>query len=503
MSVYHYVACDLGAESGRVMLGTLQDDRLSLEEIHRFPNHGTTVLGSLRWDVLRLLDELKTGLKMVGRRSLPVSSISCDSWGVDYVLLQENEPLLTVPYHYRDARTDGGMERVFAHVSAEEIFAETGIQFMPLNTLYQLHEDALRRPEILAAAGLFLNIADYFNYLFSGVARAEESIASTTQLYDPKAKGWSKRLAAKLGIPAGVFPHTVPSGTVLGHLLPDLAAELGLKGVQIVAGLSHDTGAAVAAVPAEGREWGYLSSGTWSLLGVEAPEPIVTSKSREYNFTNEVGFGHSIRFLKNIIGLWIVQECRRVWANQGEEYTYAELVRMAEAAPPMKALIDPADPRFGRPDDMPSAIGQFCRETGQTPPSTPGEVIRSVLESLALLYRLTVEQLEEVTGRKLTTLHIVGGGSKNALLNQFTADALGRRVVAGPAECTAIGNILVQAIALGHCPSLTSARKVVRESFPLVTYEPERQRQWEEAYRQLREWRSSGRKHHQSEGARE
>ncbi len=492
MSVYHYIACDLGAESGRVMLGTLQDDRLWIEEIHRFPNYGTTVCGSQRWDVLRILDELKTGMRFVGRRSLPVSSISCDSWGVDYVLLQENEPLLTAPYHYRDVRTDGGMERVFAHVSAEEIFAETGIQFMPLNTLYQLHEDVLRRPRILAAAGLFLNIADYFNYLFSGIARAEESIASTTQLYNPNTKGWSKRLAAKLGIPGGIFPQIVPSGTILAPLLPQLAAEAGLRGVQVVAGLSHDTGAAVAAVPAEGTGWGYLSSGTWSLLGIESPDPIVTSKSREYNFTNEVGFGHSIRFLKNIIGLWIVQECRRVWANEGREYTYSDLVRMAEEAPPMKALIDPADARFGRPDDMPSAIGEFCRETGQRPPSTPGEVIRSVLESLALLYRLTVEQMEEVTGGKLTTLHIVGGGSKNLLLNQFSADALGRRVIAGPAECTAIGNILVQAIALGHCPSLASARKVVRESFPLVTYEPRRGGGWEEAYRQLREWRSSG-----------
>ncbi len=490
MSQHYYIACDLGAESGRVMLGTLQDDRLSIEEIHRFSNQGTAVCGSQRWDVLRILDELKTGLRNAGRRSLPVSSISCDSWGVDYVLLQENEPMLTAPYHYRDARTDGGMERVFTHVSAEEIFAETGIQFMPLNTLYQLHEDVLRRPGILAAAGLFLNIADYFNYLFSGVARAEESIASTTQLYNPTTRGWSKGLAARLGIPNRIFPQIVPSGTVLGALLPELAAEAGLPGVQIVAGLSHDTGAAVAAVPAEGGGWGYVSSGTWSLLGVEAPEPIVTSKSREFNFTNEVGFGHSIRFLKNIVGLWIVQECRRAWANDGNEYTYAELVRMAEAAPPMRAFIDPADARFGRPDDMRSAIWEFCRETGQTPPSTPGEVVRSVLESLALLYRLTVEQLEEVTGRKLTTLHIVGGGSKNTLLNQLTADALGRRVIAGPAECTAIGNILVQAIALGHCSSLASARKVVRDSFPLVTHDPRREGRWDEAYRRLREWRS-------------
>lgn len=475
MSTRHYIACDLGAESGRVILGTLADGRVTLEEIHRFPNIVVVVNGSRRWDVLRLFDEMKTGLAKVAARGLPIESLSTDSWGVDYVWLKDNEPLLTAPYQYRDTRTDGGLERAFAVVPAEEIFAETGIQFMSINTLYQLHADPAW---VFKTADRFLNIGDYFNYLFSGVARAEESLASTTQVFNPKKRAWSTKLIRRFKFNRHVFPAVVPSGTVLGpaNLVP---------GAQVIATCSHDTGAAVAAVPATGKGWAYLSSGTWSLLGIETKKPIINEKSRHHNFTNEVGYGGSIRFLKNIIGLWIQQECRRAWQKQGREFTYLQLGELAAQAPPLQALINPNAPQFGKPDDMPQKIVEFCRATGQKPPATEGEFIRCVLESLALLYRRTLDQLEEVTGKPIKTLHIVGGGSQNVLLNQLSANATGRPVVAGPGEATATGNILIQAIALGHLNGLDDLRTVVRNSFEVKTYKPQDAALWTEVYQRF------------------
>lgn len=488
---HHHIACDLGAESGRVMLGTLAGEQLTIEEIHRFPNGAVAIGDSMRWDVLRLFDELKAGLRKASTQAIAVSSVSCDSWGVDYVLLLGNEPLLTAPFHYRDGRTDGGFERAFPLVPADEIFAETGIQFMTINTLYQLHADLLQRPAVLNAAEQFLTMGDYFNFLFSGVRKVEESLASTTQLYNPQQRAWSKKLIEKLGLPEQIFPEVVSSGTQLGPLLPALAAETGLRDVQVVASCSHDTGAAVAAVPAKGDDWAYLSSGTWSLLGIESSTPIITAKSRKYNFTNEVGFGGSIRFLKNIIGLWVVQECRRVWAKAGQEYNYDQLTAMAESAPPLKALLNLRDDRFAKPDNMPQKIVDYCRETNQPAPTAPGEFVRCVLESLALLYRQTLDQIEEVTGRKLATLHIVGGGSKNQLLNQLSANATGRTVIAGPVECTAIGNVLIQAIAMGYLPSLAALRQVVRNSFPTLRHEPRDAALWEEAYKKFQKMQTT------------
>lgn len=456
----HYIACDLGAESGRVMLGTLADGKISLREIHRFPNNAIVVNGTRRWDVLRIFDELQTGIRKV---DVKAESLSTDSWGVDYVWLKDNEPLLTAPFQYRDARTHD-YEKRFATVPAETIFAETGIQFMFINTIYQLAEDPAW---IWKTADRFLLIGDYFNYLFSGVAKAEESLASTSQIYNPKKHAWSKKLIRGFKFNKKVFPEVVPSGTVLGDY----------NGMKVIATCSHDTGAAVAAVPASGKGWAYLSSGTWSLLGVEAKKPIINDKSRQYNFTNEVGYGGSIRFLKNIIGLWIQQECRRAWNNK---YSYVELAQLAAQATPLKSLINPNDPRFGTPDKMPDKIAAFCRETGQPVPSNEGEYIRCVLESLALLYRRTLDQMEDVTGKPIKTLHIVGGGSQNVLLNQFSANATGRTVIAGPVEATATGNILIQAIALGHLKDLDELRQVVRNSFEVQTYKP--QGDWQAAY---------------------
>ena len=489
MSPHYFVACDLGAASGRVMLGTLAsngsglaDSKLILEEIHRFANGPVAVNGTLRWDMLRIFDELKAGLRKVAARNIRIESLSCDSWGVDYVWLRGNEPMLTAPFHYRDARTDGGFERAFAVVPREEIFAETGIQFMTLNTLYQLHDDAQARPWVFKSAERFLNVGDYFNYLFSGVAKSEESLASTTQLYSSKRKKWSRPLLKKLGLPKKLFPEVVKSGTVLGPMLEELAKETGLQGVQIIASCSHDTGAAVAAVPAEGKGWAYLSSGTWSPLGIELKKPIITDQSREFNWTNEVGFGSSIRFLKNVVGLWIVQECRRAWAVAGREYDYSELVELAAKSEPLRSLINPAAARFTKPGGMPDKIAAYCRETGQPAPETPGQFIRCACESIALQYRTTIEEAELVSGQPIARLHVVGGGAKNALLNQFAANAMQRPALCGPVEAAAIGNILIQGLALGHISSLPALRQIVRQSFPITVYQPEAGSAWPAAY---------------------
>jgi rhamnulokinase len=486
MNPKQYIACDLGAESGRVMLGRFEDGRLALEEMHRFPSAAVQVLGSLRWDVLRIFDELKIGLRKVAARHVPIASLSVDSWGVDYVLLNAVHPMLSPPFHYRDARTDLTYGRIREQIGSELIFAETGIQFMPINTIYHLASDVEKSPALLDLADCFLTIGDYFNYLFSGVARVDESNASTTQLFNPRTRSWSRVLIQRCGFPPKIFPQLVAPGTVLGPLRPEVAGETGLKELQVVATCSHDTGAAVAAVPAqEGEDWAYLSSGTWSLLGLELLQPLISEKVREHNFTNEAGFGGTTRFLKNIVGLWILQESRREWARQGLDLDYATLTREAQNAEPFRSLIDPRATRFSKPGDMPQKIAAFCSESGQPVPETPGQFVRSIYESLALLYRVTLEEMEQLTGRTIRRLHIVGGGSQSALLNQIAASATGRQVVAGPAEATAIGNVLIQAIALGHLESLADLRQVVRDSFTLQTFEPLAPEIWQPAYQRF------------------
>jgi rhamnulokinase len=488
MNPNYYIACDLGAESGRVMLGRFEDGLLTLEEIHRFPSAAVRVLGSLRWDVLRIFEELKVGLQKVAQRHLPVASISVDSWGVDYVLINAVHPMLSPPFHYRDARTESTYDRVLASVGSELIYLETGIQFMTINTIYHLASDAEKSPALLEVADCFLTIGDYFNYLFSGVPRVDESNASTTQLYNPHTRAWSDTVIERCGIPRRIFPQIIAPGTVLGPLIEEVATDTGLKAdeVQVVVTCSHDTGAAVAAVPAEDRDdWAYLSSGTWSLLGLELPQPLINEMVRERNFTNEAGYGGTTRFLKNIVGLWILQESRRDWARQGLELEYATLTREAESAEAFRSLIDPRAPRFLKPGDMPQKIVTYCSETGQPVPQTPGQFVRCILESLALLYRVTLEEIEQLTGRTIRRLHIVGGGSKNVLLNEFAANATGRQIVAGPVEATAIGNVLIQAIALGHVQSLTALRRIVRDSFALQTFEARAGKDWQAAYKRF------------------
>jgi len=487
----HYLAIDLGAESGRVMLGTLWEGRLTLEEIHRFSNGAVVIKGSRRWDLLHLYAEIVEGLRKAGARDLPIRSLSSDSWGVDYALMKGSEPFLTTPYQYRDERTDGSYERL-GDVTREEIYAATGIQFMTINTLCQLHTDLLQRPEILKFADRFLLIGDTVNHLLGGDPVAEASLASTTQLFDPAKMDWARPLLARLGLPESIFPKVVPSGTIIGTLTQELQSETRLGAVSVVATCSHDTGAAVAAVPATDEPgWAYLSSGTWSLLGVESPTPVLTEEARNLNFTNEVGYGGTVRLLKNIAGLWILQECMRFWRESGHEHTYSDLVNLAIEATPLVSLINPGDSRFLRSGGttasggMPARIAEYCRETSQPVPESVGAIARCILESLSLLYRQSLGELEQLTGRKINRLHIVGGGTRNDLLNQCAASATGRKVITGPVEATAAGNILIQAIAGGAVASLTEARAIVARSFPQNSYEPKEPSVWEAAYQRF------------------
>ena len=483
MAATHYIACDLGAESGRVMLGSLCDGRLVLEELHRFPNNPvTTDTGSLAWNVQGLFRELEVGLEKASRSGISISGISTDSWGVDYLLFNDRGEVMEPTFHYRDTRCEQGERNALSKVSWPTIFEATGIQSMAINTLCQL---AAESPERLASASMILGIADGFNYLLSGVARFEESLASTTQLYDPRKKDWSDKLIEALGLPRGIFPDLCPSGTRLGKLQPRIARDTGLGDVEVLAGCSHDTGAAVAAVPAGSGDWAYLSSGTWSLMGVELGEPVLTERCRDMNLTNEIGFDRSVRLLKNIIGLWLVQECRRDWAVDGAPYDYTELTALAANVTPFRSLLNPADPRFVAPGDMTGRIASYCRETGQPAPEQPGEFIRCILESLALFYAQNLEKIQSVSGKSVSRLHVVGGGSRNELLNQFTANATGIDVLAGPAEATAAGNILIQAIATGNLPSLAAAREVVRNSTTLIQFDPKPDTYWREARRRF------------------
>ncbi len=487
MSESFHIACDLGAESGRVILGRLADEKVTLEEIHRFPNGAIKIADTLRWDILRIWDELKIGLRKVAARQVPVESLSVDSWGLDYVLIGAGQPMLALPYSYRDARADQPFAEVEKDPGRAAVFAETGIQFLPINTLYQLIAERQSSAKLLAVADHFLLIADYLHYLFSGVISAEESLASTTQIYHPVTRQWSTKLAEIFALPPHLFPPLVAPGTRLGPLKPEVAGDLGLSGVEVIATCSHDTGAAVAAVPAQGEEWAYLSSGTWSLLGVELPEPLLSDAALANNFTNEAGFGDTTRFLKNIVGLWLLQECRRTWSLAGPKFSYAELAAAAETAPAFRSLINPADPRFLKPDDMPARIAAYCRETGQPEPETPGEMTRCIYESLALLYRRTLDEIESVTGKHIARLHIVGGGSQSTLLNRFAANATGRTVLAGPVEATALGNVLLQAVALGHLGSLAELRGVAARSFPISEFHPDDQKSlWSDAFETFR-----------------
>jgi rhamnulokinase len=467
-----FLAIDIGAESGRALLGRVDGERVVLEEVHRFPNVPVRVTDGLHWDALRLMGCVYRSLSKAARKGEQIESVGINSWGVDFALLDREGALVSNPYHHRDPRTEGMMERAFEQAPKEEIYETTGIQFMRINTLYQLL--ALEDSPLLEVADTLLLIPDLMNYWLTGEKTCEFTNATTTQLYDLEAEGWAEDLLQKMSVPDRIFPKIVPPATELGLLLPEVAKEVGLRAqLPVVAVASHDTASAVVAVPAEGNDFAYISSGTWSLVGVETPQPVVTPEAMEANFTNEGGFGGRTRFLKNVMGLWLLQECRRIWAEEGQDYSYEELTQLAEDAPALGPLVDPDHHEFLSPGDMPSRIRRFCEATGQEPPQEPGEVARCVFESLALKYRWVIEHAGELTGQSIGVVHVVGGGSQSSLLCQLTADAARLPVLAGPVEATALGNVMVQAYSQGHVGSLEEIRAVVRRSTELSRYEPE------------------------------
>lgn len=473
---HRFLAFDFGAESGRSLLATLADGKLSLEQTHRFPNPNETMLGVLQWDLLAQWREIKVGLRETAKKlgEQKLDGIGVDTWGVDYGLIDPDGRVLGNPVCYRDARTDGMMERAYAVVPKRELYEATGLQFMQFNTLFQLLAQVEQRDRMLPAARALLFMPDLFNYLLTGIARAESTIASTSQLVDPRTGEYARDVLKKLNIPLRLLPPIIPSGTILGPLTGEAAA-CGLDAsTPVIASAGHDTAAAVAAVPAtEAGSWAYLSSGTWSLMGVELDKPMITDKAFAYDYTNEGGVGGTTRFLKNIMGLWLVQECRREFERQGRAYDYATLTKMATDAKPFASVINVNDRPFLSPGEMPQKIAAYCERVGQPTPADDGAMIRCCLDSLALEYRRTIDGLEDIVGHPIDRLHIVGGGTQNELLNQLAADATRKVVLAGPVEATAIGNVLVQAIAVGAIPSLAAGRQIVADSFPLKRYEPQ------------------------------
>ena len=468
----HYLAFDLGAESGRAVLGALDGARLTVHEVRRFPNTPLPLAGHIHWNVYALFDEMKGAMKdaaaAIGRRP---ASLAVDTWGVDFGLLSKDGSLLGLPFCYRDHRNAGAMEDYLKIVPRSALYDATGIQFMPFNSLFQVYAMVRDRSPLLDAATDLLFMPDLFNFLLTGRKAAEATIASTSQFLDPRNRAWIPGLFQAMGLSKKLLQDIVAPGTVLADVAEDVAAATGFRHVPVVATASHDTAAAVAAIPAEGSGWAYISSGTWSLVGVEETSPVISEASLDANFTNEGGVGGTTRFLKNVSGLWLVQGCRKAW-SAAAPITYEELIRAASEAPAFSALVDPDDPAFLNPPDMPEAIEDYCRRTGQKPPSTRGALVRSLYESLALKYREVIDQLEHVLGHPILKIHVIGGGSRNELLGQLTADATGRPVVAGPAEATAIGNVLVQAMAMGRIGSPAEIRSVIRESFELRTYIP-------------------------------
>jgi rhamnulokinase len=477
----NYLAFDLGASSGRAVLGAFDGARLELQEVHRFGNGPVRVLDHLHWDVLRLFGEIGAGLRTCAARQRQLDGIGIDTWGVDFGLLGPSGELLGMPYHYRDLSTRGMFEEAFRRVPRDEIYAQTGIQFMELNTLYQLLALSLRSGERLRLADQLLFMPDLLNYWLTGVRQSEISIASTSQLYDSVRGRWAEALMGKLGLPAAIMPPVSTPGTVVGDLLPDVVDETGLAPTVVIAPACHDTGSAVAAVPGREHGWAYISSGTWSLVGCELSAPIRTPEALAENFTNEGGVENSVRFLKNVAGLWLVQECRRTWQGGGESISHEKLAQLAAATPAAACFVDPDDARFANPGDMPRRIQAFCAETEQPVPQAMGEIARCALESLALKYRINLTKIERITGRPVSVVHMVGGGSRNQLLCQLTADVTGKPVVAGPAEATAIGNLMVQALAHGHVSSLQEVREIVARSSRLRRYEPEPAAVWDDA----------------------
>ena len=489
MSKADFIAVDLGASSGRVLLGQWDSERFALSELHRFINGPVTVLDRLYWDILGLWEEIKTGLRVYAREhgGAP-AGIGIDTWGVDYVLLDKEGTLLGNPFHYRDTRTVGSVEKLDELVGKGRVYERTGIQFLELNTLTQLSSMVRAEAAQLALADTLLMMPDAFNYWLTGIKKTEYTNASTTQMLNAKSRAWDLDLLEELAIPSHFLPDIVQPGTILGPLHASLADEVGLDpATAVITPGTHDTASAVAAVPHLDEKSVYLSSGTWSLMGVEVSEPIINDEMLRLNFTNEGGVGGTIRLLKNVAGMWLLEESRRQWAREGKNLDWDVLLSEAQKAEPFQSIIDPDDASFNVPGDLPGAVRSFCQKTGQAQPESVGAVARCCLESLALKYRWVVEAVERLTGKTMDTVRIVGGGSQNELLNQFTADACGKKVVAGPVEATALGNLMMQAVATGHITTIKEGREAVARSVELKEFEPKSQERWNEAFERFKE----------------
>ena len=471
-----YLAFDLGAETGRAFLGKLRSGVLDIREIHRFPNEPVAYGPGSHWDVARLWFEMRKGLCAVEESEL--SGIGVDAWGVDYALLGERGELLSNPRHYRDRRNVRAMEEVLELVSKDDIYRATGIQFMPINTLNQLFAASRDTPRLLAAADRLVMIPDLFHYWMTGNAVCEFTVATTSQFVRAAARSWAGDLLERLGLPANLPAEIVEPGSVVGTLLSSIRANGLRRGITVIAPASHDTASAVAGVTARDHT-AFLSSGTWSLLGIELDAPVINDQALRLNFTNEGGVAGTTRLLKNVMGLWMLQRCRRAFSDRGHEYSYPELMEAAREAPALRRVVDPDDGSFLNPQDMPEAIDRFCRKSDQPPPDGPGSYARTILESLALKYRLVLRNLESLIARRIDAIRVVGGGSRNHMLNQLTADATGRRVLAGPCEAAVLGNIGVQLVATGAVSCLAEAREIIDRSFPTETFEPRDTEQWD------------------------
>lgn len=475
------LAFDFGASSGRAIIGCFDGDKITLEEVHRFSNDPVSVGGTVYWDVLRLFYEIKQGIikaKIAGG----FDSIGIDTWGVDFGLIDSEGKLMENPVHYRDARTTGLVDEAFKTMPKEKLYGITGIQFMELNTLFQLIALKKYRPWMLERADKMLFMPDLFGYMLTGKMCAEYSIASTSQLIDLDKRTWSKEILDAFGIKESVFAPLVQPGTVLGELSKEVCEECGVDPVPVISVCGHDTQSAITSVPCEDGDFAFLSSGTWSLFGTELDKPIVNETSMNINITNEGGFDGSTGFLKNIIGLWLIQESRRQWKREGKEYSYADLEKLALAAEPFKCFIDPDAPEFVPHGNIPERVREFCRKTGQYVPETVGEIMRCIYESLAMKYRLTFEKLRECTERDYPVIHVIGGGTKDGLLCQMTANSCDRTVKAGPIEATVMGNVAVQLMSDGSVKNIGQARKIVAESSELKTFEPKDTDKWAKAY---------------------
>lgn len=483
MSAYKALAMDFGASSGRGIIGTFDGDKLTLSEVHRFANNSVELAGRLTWDAPALYMEILNALSKCASLG-GVSSIGIDTWGVDYGYIDKNGHLLSNPVHYRDSRCDNIQREVFSIVPWEELYGVTGIQNLQFNTIYQLYCDVTRDPHIVTAADKMLFMPDLFFYFLTGSIGCEYTIASTGAILDAKTRTIARDILHKLGIKDTLFTPITEPGADAVPLKDKVAAAVGLSGVRAIRCASHDTASAVLSVPAKDKNFAYISSGTWSLLGTELTSPLISDASRNAGFTNEGGAGGTIRFLKNIAGLWLEQESRRQWEREGKKYSYDELSELAMASKPLKFIIDPDDARFTAPGDMPKRIAEFCRETGQGTPETPGEIVRCIFDSLALRYRYTLTEVKSLTGQDFPHIHIVGGGVREEPLSRLAADATGTPVVAGPVEATATGNIAVQLIAAGELKDIAEAREVISRSFETKIYEPDKSTSgaWDDAY---------------------